>query len=225
MRKYICFVTLILLLLSLCGCSGKGKKPEKLEFKSELDEEARIYYVGDEFDSYIETEEGKISRIPRVFVLYNDGTHSEDVSKSENIRFSGYDLSSVGKQTVTVKYTENGKSVTAIYEIQVKEQKVLFIEAEDPIRLNLMPFKVGEKFNTIFVSDGIKQGVTVRLHMENPSEPYVSYFTDAPEIQAAKFDTSECKLDENGKFTEAGIFTVYVKWKSFTAEYQIRVEE
>lgn len=224
MRKYISFVTVILILLFLCGCS-KGKKPEKLEFKSELDEQTRIYYVGDEFDSEIETENGKVSRIPKVFVLYDDGTRSADVSKSENIEFSGYDLSKVGKQSVTVEYTENGKTVTAKYEIQVEEQKVLFIEAEDPIRLNLMPFKVGEQFNTLFETDGIKRGVTVRLHMKDPSEPYVSYFTDAPELSSAEFDTSECKLDENGNFTEPGIFTVHINWKNFTADYQIKVEK
>lgn len=225
MRKYICFVTVIFLLLSLCGCGNNGKKPEKLEFGSVLDEQTRVYYVGDEFDSEIETENGKVSRIPKVFVLYDDGTRSEDVSKSGNIEFSGYDLSKVGKQSVAVKYTENGKTVKAMYEIQVEEQQVLFIEAEDPIRLDLMPFKVGEKFNTLFEADGIKQGVTVRLHMKDPSEPYVSYFTDAPELCSAEFDTSECKLDENGNFTEAGIFTVYVKWNNFSADYKIRVEE
>ena len=61
--------------------------------------------------------------------------------------------------------------------------------------------------------------------MKDPSEPYVSYFTDAPELKSAEFDTSECKLDENGKFTEPGIFTVHVKWKNFSADYQIKVEE
>lgn len=224
MRKYFCMAVSILFLFLLCGCGGK--KPMKIELKSELDDTARVYYVGDEFNSSVETEKGNISRIPRVFILYDDGTRSADVSVSDNISFSGYDLSKAGKQNVTVKYTENGETVTANYEIEVKEQEILFIEAEDPVRLNLMPFKVGEKFNTVFTSeDGKKHGVTIRLHMKDPSNPYVAYFADDPEVRSAKFDTGKCKLNDKGEFTEAGTYTVYVSLNGFSAQYDIKVEE
>ena len=224
MRKFLSLSVLVLLVFSLCGCGGK--KPAKLEFKSLLQEEDRIYYVGDEFDSTVDIEGGKESRIPYVVVLYNDGTRSDDVSHSENIEFSGYDLSKVGKQTVTVKYTENKKTVKAKYDIEVKDREILFIEVEDPDHLNLVPFKVGEKFNTVFKTpDGTKHGVTVRLHMKDPSNPYVSYFADDSEVSSAKFDTSKCKLNENGEFTEAGTFTVSVSFKGFNAEYKITVQE
>ena len=81
MRKYFCVAVSILFLFLLCGCGGK--KPVKLELKSELDDTARTYFVGDEFDSTVDTENGQVSRIPRVFVLYDDGT-----SKWDDISFS-----------------------------------------------------------------------------------------------------------------------------------------
>ena len=214
MRKYFCVAVSILFLFLLCGCGGK--KPVKLELKSELDDTARTYFVGDEFDSTVDTENGQVSRIPRVFVLYDDGTRSGDVSTSDKISFSGYDLSKTGKQNVTVKYTENGKTATTKYEIEVKNQEILFIEAEDPVRLDIVPFKVGEKFGTVFkTDDGTKYGVTIRLHMKDPSNPYVAYFADDSEVSSAKFDTRDCKLNDKGEFTEAGTYTVYVSFKNY----------
>ena len=75
-----------------------------------------------------------------VTATYNDGT-SADVTSSAT--FSGYDMSDVSEQTVTVTYEEGGVTKTATYQIIVNEAPVVPVE--------------GEKTGTIiFGNDGTK---------------------------------------------------------------------
>lgn len=59
---------------------------------------------------------------PVVIARYSDGS-IKDVSSSENLVFSGQKMSEAGKYTVTAKYTENGVSAVATYEITVEPAK------------------------------------------------------------------------------------------------------
>ena len=55
-----------------------------------------------------------------VTATYSDNTTAE-VTLSESLSFSGYDMSTTGEQTVTVSYTENGVTKTTTYSITVTE--------------------------------------------------------------------------------------------------------
>ena len=106
-----------------------------------------------------------------------------------------------------------------------EQNNILFIEAEDPLHLDFGAFKVGDKFTTYEkTEDGGEVGVTVRVHQNDIDVPYVAYFTCAEEMQTLAVDSSACKLDENGCFTEAGVFTVRLAYKGFETTYNIRVE-
>ena len=59
---------------------------------------------------------------PAVIARYSDDS-IKDVSSSENLVFSGQKMSEAGKYTVTAKYTENGVSAVATYEITVEPAK------------------------------------------------------------------------------------------------------
>lgn len=87
--------------------SIKGRIAEGLRSIS-LTQVEDYYTVGDVFVK------------PTVTATYFDGT-TRDVTNSAT--FSGFDNTSVGKQTVTVSYTENGKTATASYEITMHPAK------------------------------------------------------------------------------------------------------
>ncbi len=225
MRKsflIICAFVLTLLLVS-CGSSTDGK----LVISDDRSEAQYTYYVGDTFDSYVSGDAGAVCRIPEIYVQNEDGTLSEDVSHSENTVFSGYDLTRIGKQTVRVTYTtKEGKKLKASYPISVVEDKILFIKADDNMHLTSGAFRVGEKFTTYQTDEyGFCSGVTVWLHMDSQISPRVGYFANEEKMREASFDTSECKLDSNGCFTEAGTFSVKVSFRGFETSYSIKVIE
>lgn len=215
---FLCLV----LALAVSALSACGKKtPVSLELVPPA--EAGYYCVGDTFDSKGVSAEGKeYSRIPQVYAVYENGKRSKDLSKSGKVTFSGYDLSQEGEYTVTAEY----RGVKAEYGITVINKTVLFIEAEDPFRSTVGCFRVGEPFTTYYLTeDGVERGVTVWVHYESELEPQVGYFSNAPELAEAVFDTSECGLDENGRFTKAGVFTVRVTLGEMTTGYQITVKD
>lgn len=57
---------------------------------------------------------------------YNNGTMANVTSKAT---FSGYNMSIGGPQTVTVRYTENGVSATATYQLTIKEKLYRLFES------------------------------------------------------------------------------------------------
>ena len=225
MRKTFLTVCAFVLALLLVSCGSADE--DKLSVSDDRSQAQCTYYVGDTFDSYVSGPSGAVCRIPKIYVVKSDGTRSEDVSHSERITFSGYDLSSPGEQTVQVTYlTEEGKELKASYPITVVEEKILFIEAEDNLHLMSGCFHVGEKFTTYQTDEhGYEYGVTVWLHMESEINPRIGFFTNEEKMREAVFDTSECKLDANGCFTEPGIFSVKVSFRGFEASYSIKVEE
>ncbi len=217
-------VALVLSLLT--ACSFENKSSVKLEMEFGLSEEDRVYYIGDEFDSFVETVNGSVCRIPKISAVDENGSKSEDISHSEFVTFSGYDMQTAGKQTVEVVYENGDKYAETTYEIEVLEQKILFIEASDPMHLNYGAFKVGEEFTTYgFNENGDEEGVTVVLHMEDSSNPQIAYYTNAEEMKALKVDTSRCELDESGRFTKPGTFSVRLIYHGFETTYQIKVEK
>ena len=223
MRKRILTVLALLaaaLWLSSCAAGDTLTVGERTEAQ-------RTYCVGDSFDSFVEGEQGAVRRIPKIYVQKEDGTRSEDVSHSENTVFSGYDLTRIGKQTVRVTYTtKEGKKLKASYPISVVEDKILFIKADDNMHLTSGAFRVGEKFTTYQIDEyGFCSGVTVWLHMDSQISPRVGYFANEEKMREASFDTSECKLDSNGCFTEAGTFSVKVSFRGFETSYNIKVTE
>lgn len=217
----ILLVTLLLLSV-LTACSEKLT----LKVKFTLNEEDRVYYVGDELDSYVETENGPVCRIPEIYTVDSKGNLLDDISHSKNVTYSGYDMNKSGKQTVTVTYLADNEKLETTYEIEVKEQAILFIEASDPMHLTYGAFKVGDIFTTYGTNaNGDEVGVTVVLHMKDSSTPEVKYFTNHKEMKDLKVDTSDCALDGSGKFTKAGTFTVRLTYRGFETTYQIKVEE
>lgn len=211
-----------MLLSALTACS------EKLTLKVEftLSEADRIYYIGDELDSFVETENGPVCRIPEIYTVNGNGELLKDISHSENVTYSGYDMNKAGKQTVKVTYLDDNNKLETAYEIEVKEQAVLFIEASDPMHLTYGAFKVGDTFTTYGTNaNGDEVGVTVVLHMKDSSNPELKYFTNQKEMKDLKVDTSDCALDSSGKFTKAGTFTVRLTYQGFKTAYQIKVEE
>ena len=232
MRKYsfksiLSILTAAVLMLSLLtACSSKDKTLVSLKLEFGLEDEERVYYVGDDFDSFVQTENGSVCRIPKIYAQDESGGKSEDISHSEYVTFSGYDMQSPGKQTVEVIYQNGDKYAEASYGIEVVEQKILFIEASDPMHLTYGAFKVGDEFTTYGLNkNGDEEGVTVVLHMEDPSNPQIAYYTNDEEMRDLQVDTSLCELDDAGKFTKPGTFTVRLTYHGFETTYQIKVEE
>ena len=224
MNKKVLFCCVFLTaVLCLCSCTAKNK----LVISEDRSEAQCTYFVGDTFDSYVNGATGTVCRIPKIYMEKPDGSHSDDLSHSDRISFSGYDPTHVGEQKIQVTYmTEDGKSLKASYRINVVEEKILFIEAEDNMHFMSGSFHVGEPFTTYQTDEyGIGYGVTVWLHMDSQINPRIGFFTNEDKMSEATFDTSECKLDENGCFTEAGTFTVKVTFRDFETSYQIRVTE
>ena len=223
MRKFAKKALLLCLALAAALTVLSGCRNEKAVSSLELVlPEGEWYYpVGDAFDSKGVTADGtEYSRVPRVYAVYEDGTRSDDISGK--VSFTGYDLSAEGAYTVTAEY----RGAKATYGITVINKTVLFIEAEDPFRSTVGSFRVGEPFNTYYLTeDGVERGLTVTVHYDSELEPQAAFFTNAPELADAVFDTSDCALDENGNFTKAGSFTVRVTLGGQTAGYSITVGE
>ena len=221
LRTAMAVMTVVIMLLA-CSCKGNL---EKLEFVSPLTEEERVYYTGQQLDSMADTERGAFPKLPQVYVVYADGSRSEDVSHSDKISFSGYDLGKEGEQTVTVTYREGQNTIKATYGITVVKRDILYIEADDTYHC-LYPFTVGDKFVISETEeDGIKRGVTVTFRYNDPDNPSEAFFADDPALEGITFDTSGCLLDEEGRFTEAGTFTVQAVYHGMTATYKICVAE
>ena len=124
------------------------------------------------------------------------------------------DSSSIEETDITEEYTEEEKT------------NILFIEAEDPLHYDFGAFKVGDNFTTYEKTEEKGEvGVTVRVHQNDKDVPYIAYFTCAKEMNELKVDSSDCELDDNGRFTKPGEFTVKLEYKGFKTTYKIRVEE
>ena len=214
----------IVLMLSLGGCMAKK---QTLSFGSTLSEEDRIYYTGQELDSYVTDADGDlISKIPHVYLVDADGNRSEDVSHSEHIKFTGYNLNKEGNQLVTVKYNDGKLKAKDKYSILVVKNELDKITVSDRIHFDKGAFHLGEKFTTYFEPEpGVGRGVSVVLTYTDPYAPEKICFANDPMLEGIKFDTSGCYLDEQDFFTETGTFTVNVSFNDLTAEYQIRVIE
>lgn len=208
----ILFLISLVCLFSSCG----GKQAVGMEIVMAGDGEMPVYYTGETLD-----KDGG-SLLPAVYLLYEDGSRSDDVSRTDQVAFFGYDLSFEGEQEVQVSCGE----VTESYPITVICKEILFIEAEDPFHSTVGSFRVGDKFTTYSVrEDGVERGVTITVHYRSEIVPRAAYFTNAEEMKDAQFDTSLCKLDDSGCFTEPGEFTVGVTFSGVTASYQITVTE
>lgn len=125
------------------------------------------------------------------------------------------------KQEATQKQTSEISTDT------VKEATdILFIEAEDPLHLDFGAFRVGDKFTTYENTEERGEvGVTVWVHKSDKNAPHIGYFTNDVEMKSLVVDSSGCKLDEKGCFTEAGVFTVKLNFEGFETTYDIRVED
>lgn len=219
-KSILLLVCLFMILPCVTSCSKNI--PEYLEIVFPEGSDSWYYCVGDDFDSKQETSEGKINRIPKVYAVFANGKRSKDLSRSKKINFTGYDMYNEGRYTVTAEY----RGVKADYEITVLNRQIIFIEAEDPFRSTVGSFTVGEPFTTYYVTeDGVERGVSVWIHYDSELAPMEGYFTNAPELAEAVFDTSACELDENGNFTKAGTFTVRVTLGDYSTGYQIQVKE
>ena len=229
LKSYLSAFIAVLLVLSLfTACSSKKGADEKISLELEfgLKEEDRLYYIGDEFDSSVDTADGPVCRIPKIYAVDKNGKKSEDVSHSKYVTFSGYDMEKPGKQTVKIAYKKGKKYAETSYKIEIIDQKILFIEASDPMHLKYGAFKVGDEFTTYGLNEnGDEVGVTVVLHMEDSSNPEVKYFTNHKEMKDLKVDTSRCALDSEGKFTKPGTFTVHLTYHGFETTYEIKVEQ
>jgi hypothetical protein len=96
-----------------------------------------------------------------VTATYNDGT-STDVTSSAT--FSGYDMSDVSEQTVTVTYEEGGVTKTATYQIIVNEAPVVPAEGE---KTGTIIFgNSGTKINSASVTGEDSQGNTWTITTE-----------------------------------------------------------
>mgnify|MGYP003322181733 CR=1 FL=1 len=106
------------------------------------------FYVGHEF----------ISEGLTVTVTYNDGS-TKVVTPT---KISGYNMSSPGNQTVVVSYTEDGKTVSASYEITVLKVELEKIELSGNYKKE---YNYGDKFSseglivTAFYNDGTNKVV------------------------------------------------------------------
>lgn len=226
MNKKIILAACLLVasLLLYAGCNGQGKAG--LEFVSGLTETERYYYTGEELDSYAWGEGGYFSKIPEIYAVYPDGTKSEDLSHTDKVTFSGYDLDTPGFQTVNVTYKdENGKEIKGSYEICVLETQITGLEIHDTLHYKKGFFRVGDTFTTYTENpDGYRYGVSVILTYNDPARKAETYFANDPKVSGIKFDTSECRLDGYGRFTEAGEFTVNVTLGSLKSSYLIKVK-
>ena len=224
MKRLLSLLLIVCMAALLIGCSASGAT---MEFGSELEDDDRVYYTGQEFDAYVKNADGAmIPKIPHVYIVYADGTRSEDVSHSENIVFSGYDLTKTGQQGVTVTYTENGRKITGRYLISVEQTVIERMTASDTTHFGRGSFNVGESFTTYTETEpGVGRGVSVTFTYNDPSKADDVYYANAPELDGIVFDTSECALDQSGRFTKAGEFTVYVKFKNFETSYKITVTD
>ena len=210
----------IALVLVFSSCKGNTVK---IEFSSPLTEEERVYYTGQDFDTMVSTERGMFSKIPNIYVVYADGSRSEDLSHSDNVSFSGYNPESAGEQTITVTYREGKNRIRASYGITVRQRTLSYMEADDTYHY-LNPFEVGDAFVVSELSeDGTKRGVTISFRYNDPDHPREAYFADDPALDGIVFDTTGCCLDAEGKFTEPGTFTVQAVYNGLTATYKIRV--
>lgn len=219
--KIILAAAAIMTALSLSSCRGNL---DGLEFSSSLSEEERVYYTGQRLDTEVSTKRGQVSKIPQIYVVYKDGTRSDDVSHTDAVTFSGYDPDTPGEQTVTVTYTEGSHEVKASYKITVRQRVLCYIEADDTYRY-LHPFTVGDNFTVSEEIGGVKRGVTVTLRYNDPDHPSEAFFADDPALDGIAFDTAGCRLDADGKFTEAGTFPVQVSYLGMSATYRILVVE
>lgn len=207
-------------LLSLSSCKGNLAS---IELSSPLTDEERVYYTGQDFDTPVDTANGTFSKIPNVYVIYEDGTRSEDVSHSDSVTFSGYDAGKAGEQVITVTYREGKYTIKTKYTVTVRERELCYIEADDTYH-NIFPFEVGDRFVTSEITEnGAKRGVTVTFRYNDPNCPTEAFFADDPALDGIAFDTTGCLLDENGAFTQAGTFTVQIMYCGLTATYKIRV--
>ena len=209
----------------LTGCTRSGKVPVSLEFGSTLDGDARTYFTGQPFDCTVTDAYGnEVSKIPHVYAVYEDGSRSEDLSHSDRIRFSDYDLSKEGEQFVTVTYREGLTKLEGSYLIYVQQTRIERMTVSDPLHSDRGSFAVGEKF-TVYTEPepGVGRGVTVTLIYNDPSRENEVYFAVDPALEGIRFDTSACALDENGCFTEAGAFPVGVTFGELSASYRITV--
>ena len=132
-------------------------------------------------------------------------------------------LSSCKKKKAAEDTPKDNLSTSEVSSSQ--DADILFIEAEDPLHNEFGSFKVGDKFTTYQKDEnGTEVGVTVWVHKNDKEKPYVAYFTNAKEMQSLKVDISDCKLDDNGCFTEPGVFSVKLEYSGFETSYDIRVE-
>lgn len=79
-----------------------------------------------------------------VTATYNNNTNAE-VTESESLTFTGYDMSTVGNQTVTVSYTEDSITKTTTYNITVTEWDLESISVTTPP--DIVIYTVGQTFN------------------------------------------------------------------------------
>ena len=225
LKKSIAFFLLFALCIGMISC-GNGERATSLEFKSFLDEDERAYYTGQEFDSYVECDGELYCRIPCVYAVYGDGTLSDDISHYGCVTYSGYDLSLPGQQTVSVIFNDGGRKIKANYPITVIETEIIDMDVRDTLHYTKGAFCVGEKFSTYSeTEDGVRRGVSVILSYNDPSREDEVLFAGDEKLDGIIFDTSECRLDADGRFTKAGIYEVTVYFGEFVDSYFITVTE
>lgn len=215
----------ILTACSLSCCANSSEFSLLVKFNDELSDEESCYYTGNEFESYIYTSSGNdISLIPAIYIVNPDNT--ESLAEEEYLKFLGFDSKKVGEQIIEVKYDNGSISLKTNYQIVVRELKEISIEAYDPQHYQHGHFVVGEKFSTYEVVEmGVTRGVTISIEYNDPKMDVKKYFTNDEEMKDLDFDTSECYLDADGRFTKAGEFEVGVSYKGLSTTYLVDVTE
>lgn len=221
MKKSLFLVPLCGIALLSCSLSNASIG---YEFNSLLSSEDMYYYTGDSIDRTIEIDGEIVSLIPSFFSQKN-GEKIEDLSYEEDIKLSGYDLSVPGEQLVTVTCTSNNSIKPTSYYIIVRELEVSYIEVSDVYHSSFGAYKVGDKFEPIQMVNGVKRGLNVTLSYNDPYKESKVYFADDEALTGISYDLSQCKVDENNCFTEAGEFSVSVTYEKCTATYEIKVAE
>lgn len=139
------------------------------------------YYVGEQLDLYgMEVE-----------AYYTDGSQSTPQMSEVNV--SGYDMSQVGEQTVTVSYTVNGVTKTETFTITV---------AEDPNKVDHVEFDTKDATRDFYVGDDFEAGdIEATAFYENGN----SYDIDPGSLEV---DSSAVNMNEPGDYNVVVSYTV-----------------
>ena len=117
-------------------------EPAKLS-TIEVNQPTTSYFVGDTFVK------------PTIVAYYDDGSSKTVTSLAT---FSGYNMSAVGNQTITVSYTEDNITKTTQYQIEVKEKVIPVVDEVVSVSLDKTSLTLDEG------GDPVKLNATVKVN-------------------------------------------------------------